>query len=158
MVTMIAGIPTSITTSHPLRSNAEDRTPHNWHDAHALIEGPAVRDVEHNFRQRWNDVVQRHKWDQQLLVPEHPLPPPMESTSLVQVARTIPAHTYSFAPRGGIQGIAQLYANALSNAQQFVYLENQYFWSHAYYSPFGLGVRLPGRHPIAQTWNATSAN
>jgi phosphatidylserine/phosphatidylglycerophosphate/cardiolipin synthase-like enzyme len=125
-----------------LRSNAEDRSPHNWHDAHALIEGPAVGDVEHNFRQRWNDVVLRHKWDLQLLVPEHPLPPPMESTSLVQVARTIPAHTYSFAPRGGIQGIAQLYGNALSNAQQFIYLENQYFWSHAYYSPFGLGVRL----------------
>ena len=126
----------------PLRSNAEDRSPHNWHDAHALIEGPAVGDVEHNFRQRWNDVVQRHKWDHQLLVPEHPLPPPMENNSLVQVARTIPAHTYSFAPRGGIQGIAQLYGNALSNAQQFIYLENQYFWSHAYYSPFGLGVRL----------------
>ncbi|HET9981492.1 MAG TPA: hypothetical protein VFQ32_13670, partial [Ktedonobacterales bacterium] len=34
----------------PLRSNAEDRSPHNWHDAHALIEGPAVGDVERNFR------------------------------------------------------------------------------------------------------------
>ena len=28
--------------SSPLRSNEEDRTPHNWHDAHAIIEGPAV--------------------------------------------------------------------------------------------------------------------
>jgi phosphatidylserine/phosphatidylglycerophosphate/cardiolipin synthase-like enzyme len=27
--------------SSPLRSNEDDRTPHNWHDAHALIEGPA---------------------------------------------------------------------------------------------------------------------
>jgi phosphatidylserine/phosphatidylglycerophosphate/cardiolipin synthase-like enzyme len=126
----------------PLRSNAEDRTPHNWHDAHALIEGPAVGDVEHNFRQRWNDVVQRHNWNLQLLVPEHSPPPHEKSNSLVQVARTIPAHTYSFAPEGGIQGVAQLYANALSNAQQFIYLENQYFWSHAYYTPFGVGVRL----------------
>ena len=119
--------------SSPLRSNEEDRTPHNWHDAHAIIEGPAVGDVELNFRQRWNDVVQRHEWDNQLLVPVHPLPSPLESTSLVQVARTIPAHTYSFAPEDGIQGTAQLYANALSNAHHFVYMENQYFWTHAFF-------------------------
>lgn len=119
--------------SSPLRSNEEDRTPHNWHDAHTIIEGPAVGDVELNFRQRWNDVVQRHEWDNRLLVPVHPLPSPLESTSLVQVARTIPAHTYSFAPENGIQDIAQLYANALSNAHHFVYLENQYFWTHAFY-------------------------
>ena len=119
--------------SSPLRSNKEESTPHNWHDAHAMIEGPAAGDVESNFRQRWNDVVVRHKWDSQLLVPEHPLPPPLESTSLVQVARTIPAHTYSFAPKDGIAGIAQLYANALSNAQHFVYMENQYLWIRAFY-------------------------
>jgi phosphatidylserine/phosphatidylglycerophosphate/cardiolipin synthase-like enzyme len=124
--------------SSPLRRNEEDRTPHNWHDAHAIIEGPAAGDVERNFRQRWNDVVQRHEWNNQLLVPEHPLPSPLESTSLVQVARTIPVHTYSFAPEDGIQGIAQLYANALSNAHHFVYMENQYFWTHAFF-----GIDLP---------------
>ncbi len=119
--------------SSPLRGNNEERTPHNWHDAHAIIEGPAVGDVERNFRQRWNEVVLRHEWDSQLLVSEHPLPPAMESTSLVQVARTIPVLTYSFASEDGIQGIAQLYANALGNAQHFVYLENQYFWTHAFF-------------------------
>jgi len=124
--------------SSPLRSNEENRTPHNWHDAHALIEGPAVGDVERNFRQRWNEVVQRHGWDNQQLVPEHQIPSPLESTSLVQVARTIPVYTYSFASEDGIGGIAQLYANALSNAQYFVYLENQYFWTHAF-----LGIDRP---------------
>jgi phosphatidylserine/phosphatidylglycerophosphate/cardiolipin synthase-like enzyme len=124
--------------SSPLRGNKEERTPHNWHDAHALIEGPAVGDVERNFRQRWNEVVGRHGWDSHLLVPEHPLPSPLESTSLMQVARTIPVLTYSFASEDGIQGIAQLYANALSNAQYFVYLENQYFWTHAF-----LGIDRP---------------
>jgi len=121
-----------------LRRNDVDINPYPWHDAHAVIEGPAVGDVEHNFRQRWNDVVQRHDWDNQLFLPEHPLPPPLKSKSQVQVARTIPGHTYSFAPKTGIQGIAQLYAHALGNAQQFVYLENQYFWLHAFY-----GVDLP---------------
>jgi len=121
-----------------LRRNDVDISPHPWHDAHAIIEGPAVGDVELNFRQRWNDVVQRHHMDNQLLVPEHPLPTPLASKSLVQVARTIPEHTYSFAPKTGIQGIARLYAHALGNAQQFVYLENQYFWTHAMY-----GIDLP---------------
>jgi phosphatidylserine/phosphatidylglycerophosphate/cardiolipin synthase-like enzyme len=57
---------------------------------------------------------------------------PLESTSLVRVARTIPTHTYHFAPEDSIGGIAQLYANALSNVQRFVYLENQYFWTRAF--------------------------
>jgi phosphatidylserine/phosphatidylglycerophosphate/cardiolipin synthase-like enzyme len=128
--------------SSPLRSNEEDRTPHNWHDAHAVIEGPAVGDVERNFRERWNAVVQRHRWDRRLLIPDHPPPSPVEGTGQVQIARTIPTRTYRFAPREGIAGIAQLYANALRNAQRFVYLENQYFWTHAYYTPLGLGVKL----------------
>jgi phosphatidylserine/phosphatidylglycerophosphate/cardiolipin synthase-like enzyme len=117
----------------PLRRNEVVDSPYPWHDAHAIIEGPAVADVEGNFRQRWNDVVERHEWNHTLLVPEHPFPSPFESSSQVQVARTIPGHTYRFAPKEGIQGIAQLYAHALGNAQQFVYLENQYFWTHAMY-------------------------
>ncbi len=123
--------------SSPLRRNMQDQSPYPWHDAHAIIEGPAAADVELNFRQRWNDVVQRHHLDDKLLVHEHPLATPLESDSLVQIARTIPEHTYSFQPRI-IRGIAQLYANALSNAQRFIYLENQYFWLHAYY-----GVDIP---------------
>jgi phosphatidylserine/phosphatidylglycerophosphate/cardiolipin synthase-like enzyme len=132
--------------SSPLRSNADDPSPHNWHDAHALIEGPAVADVERNFRERWNAVVQRHKWDIQLLVSEHPIPPPLEGQqggqSLVQIARTIPNRTYRFAPKNGIQGIAQLYANALHRADRFVYLENQYFWTYPYYTNLGIGLKL----------------
>ena len=107
-------------------------------------------DVERNFRQRWNEVVGRHGWDSQLLLPEHPLPSPLESTSLVQVARTIPVYTYDFASENGIQGIAQLYANALGNAQHFVYLENQYFWLHAF-----LGLTVRTWESIAQIWSAT---
>src|SRR5260370_11784263 len=79
----------------PLRRNDVDESPHPWHDAHAVIEGPAVGDVELNFRQRWNDVVQRHEWDNQLLVPEHPLPPPFKSKSQVQVPRRIPEYAHS---------------------------------------------------------------
>ncbi|HEU5226505.1 MAG TPA: phospholipase D family protein [Ktedonobacteraceae bacterium] len=124
-----------------LRRTHDGHSPHPWHDAHSLIEGPAAGDVELNFRQRWNDVVQRRELDADLVVLEHPLAPPLPSQSLVQVARTIPQHTYNFTPQGGIQGIAQLYANALSNIQRFVYLENQYLWLRAF---TGLDVALAG--------------
>ena len=124
---------------YPLhRYYEEESSPHPWHDVHAVLEGPAVGDVERNFRQRWNDVIERHQLDKQLLVAERPLPSPLISESLVQVARTVPPYTYRFAPKQGIQGIAQLYMHALSNTQRFIYLENQYFWTHVF-----LGIDRP---------------
>jgi phosphatidylserine/phosphatidylglycerophosphate/cardiolipin synthase-like enzyme len=127
--------------STPLRRTHEQTSPHPWHDAHSLIEGPAAADVELNFRQRWNDVVQRHQLGDSQLIPEHSLPPPLKSTTLVQIARTIPQHTYSFGPEGGIQGIAQLYMHAFNNIERFVYLENQYFWLRAF---TGVDISLVG--------------
>jgi phosphatidylserine/phosphatidylglycerophosphate/cardiolipin synthase-like enzyme len=97
--------------------------------------------VELNFRERWNAIVERHHLDDELLIQEHPIASPLESDSLVQIARTIPEHTYSFRPLI-IRGISQLYANAFSNAQRFIYPENQYLWFHAYY---GLDIPFPGR-------------
>ncbi len=116
-----------------LRSNPADAFPHSWHDAHTLIEGTAAQDVEFNFYQRWNELVNRHKLPEGQLVPE---PSRITRSALpyrfVQIARTIPPETYHFAPKEGIQGIAQHYANAFSIARQFIYLENQYFWLHAF--------------------------
>ncbi len=55
----------------------------------------------------------------------------------MQIARTIPEHTYNFKPLI-IRGIAQFYKNALSNIQEFVYLENQYFWLRTF-----IGIDIP---------------
>jgi phosphatidylserine/phosphatidylglycerophosphate/cardiolipin synthase-like enzyme len=128
----------------PLRHAPQRMNPHPWHDAHSMIEGPAVGDVELNFRQRWNDVIQRKRLDEALRVPQHDYPQlvlPQEVTGLVQIARTIPEHTYHFSPHGGIQGIAQLYNKALRNAERFIYLENQYFWLRGY---TGIDISLLG--------------
>ncbi len=116
-----------------LRHNPKDTIPHAWHDAHTLITGTAAQDVEFNFCQRWNEVAQRHKLDEQMLAPV-PVRVPKQSqdSHLVQITRTIPAENYTFTPKDGIQGIAQSYANAFKNVQNFVYLENQYFWLRAF--------------------------
>ncbi len=115
----------------PLRTSKDAPHPYPWHDVHSRIEGPAAGDVEYNFRQRWNDVVQRRSLGSELLLADHPPGPPANSNMLVQIARTIPEHTYSFEPLI-VRGVAQWYANALSNVQRFVYLENQYFWLRTY--------------------------
>lgn len=116
-----------------LRANPKDGVPHAWHDTHTMIEGTAALDVEFNFYQRWNEVVNRHKLPAEQLVPEpERVPRSALPHRFVQITRTIPVETYQFAPKEGIQGIAQMYANAFSNARQFVYLENQYFWLHAF--------------------------
>jgi phosphatidylserine/phosphatidylglycerophosphate/cardiolipin synthase-like enzyme len=127
--------------ANPLRRTQKGTIPHPWHDTHALIEGLAVADVELNFRQRWNDVVKHQHLDAQLHIPEHPLPEPVESDSMVQIARTVPKHTYSFS-KDAILGITQLYGNAFKQAQHVIYLENQYFWLRAYY---GIDISVVGR-------------
>jgi phosphatidylserine/phosphatidylglycerophosphate/cardiolipin synthase-like enzyme len=132
------------TPQHPLRAGP------NWHDVQVRIEGEAVADVEHNFRQRWlattgdGDLPHREPaWEEWWQTP-------------VQIVRTIPRGVYSFAPRGEF-GIHHAYTRALRQAQRLIYLENQYLWSpdivdaliaamnkqHA--EPFRIVIVLPAR-------------
>jgi len=104
------------TPTHPLRVGP------NWHDVQLRLQGEAVADVEANFRQRWGAVTGEEAPPQRL----HTL----ESTwqTPVQIVRTIPPHTYPFAPRGEF-GIHHAYLRALRGARRLIYLENQYLWS-----------------------------
>ena len=126
---------------HPLRIGKDGKMPHSWHDVHILFEGSAVADVEQNFRQRWNALVNLHEMDPLLILPE-----PMAETSVtnvagnlhVQVTRTIPNGMYTFVPEGGIATILETYKNAFALAKCSIYLENQYFWRRTF-----LGVENP---------------
>ncbi len=104
------------TNAHVLRAGP------NWHDIMMQIEGEAVGDVEHNFRQRWQEIA-----------PDDPLPPAQPAqpvgTTPVQIVRTVPAGFYSFAPHGEF-GIHHIYVQMLRRARRFVYIENQYLWSY----------------------------
>lgn len=96
-----------------------------WHDVHAMVRGPAVRDLELNFTDRWNDLGQGAALLPGLLVPA------AEGAHLVQVVRTIGADNYQdFAPDGEF-GILATYLLAVGQAQRYIYLENQYFVSEA---------------------------
>jgi phosphatidylserine/phosphatidylglycerophosphate/cardiolipin synthase-like enzyme len=104
------------TSKHQLRSGP------NWHDVQLMLRGEAVADVEHNFRQRWIGAGGKDDLP-------HREPEVNESWSTpVQVIRTIPKRTYQSLSQGE-RGIHHMYVNALRQAKDFVYIENQYLWS-----------------------------
>ena len=127
----------------PLRLDKDGKMPHSWHDVHILLEGPAVADVEHNFRQRWNAVVELHTLDVSLVLPETTPAPSnaanntalatgMHSSVQLQVTRTIPKGIYKFAPDDGISTILETYKRAFAHAKRYIYMENQYFWRRTF--------------------------
>jgi phosphatidylserine/phosphatidylglycerophosphate/cardiolipin synthase-like enzyme len=91
-----------------------------WHDIAARITGPAVADVERHFVSRWNEVTGQHLAD--------PTEPQPTGDVDLQVVRTLREKTYRFAPHGDFSAL-EAYMTALSSAERFVYLENQFLWS-----------------------------
>jgi phosphatidylserine/phosphatidylglycerophosphate/cardiolipin synthase-like enzyme len=135
------------TKGHPyhtqLRLDKNKKMPHSWHDTHVLFGGPAVADVELNFRQRWNAVIKLHMSDPALLLSD---PATLRETASVrqryflrnsakaaiQVIRTIPKGMYSFAADEDITTILQAYQRAFARAKRHIYLENQYLWQRTF--------------------------
>jgi phosphatidylserine/phosphatidylglycerophosphate/cardiolipin synthase-like enzyme len=99
---------------HPPRADV------GWHDVCTRIEGPAVADVAEHFRMRWHEVTGETL----------PAVSPPEAAGAVelQVVRTIPERVYTAKPKGEFS-ILESYVRALSSAQRFVYIENQFLWS-----------------------------
>ncbi|MDO8732053.1 MAG: phospholipase [Actinomycetota bacterium] len=126
-----------------------------WHDIQMAIRGPAVGDVETVFRERWEDPspLERHplhvltSWLHRESKTSTPLPPqgpdpgPRGAVAL-QMLRTYPVRHpgYPFA-REGERSIARGYIKALSNARDFVYVEDQYLWSHEVASVYADALR-----------------
>ncbi len=115
-----------------------------WHDVQLEVRGPAVGDLAHTFRERWDDPTpldHRNPWRAGVRAltrqPRHPDPlppvradPPAQGTHAVQVLRTYPAKrpAYPFAPEGE-RSIARAYRKAIARARRLIYLEDQYLWS-----------------------------
>ncbi len=119
-----------------------------WHDIQAAITGPAVRDVETVFRERWEDPaplsrnpvywlqdkILRHDLTPDPMPEQAPAPPPVDGgTHVVQLLRTYPDlrlnRDYGFA-NGGERSVARGYTKALQRGRRLVYVEDQYLWGH----------------------------
>jgi len=116
-----------------------------WHDVHAEVRGPAVGDIEHTFRERWDGstildlsspvrmLVDRAYHAGKLVgreLPERLPDPPSAGSHAVQVLRTYPARLrrYPFAPTGE-RSIAHAYRKVLKRARRLIYIEDQYLWA-----------------------------
>jgi phosphatidylserine/phosphatidylglycerophosphate/cardiolipin synthase-like enzyme len=103
-----------------------------WHDTHCMIEGPAVDDVETNFRQRWNahpDTAPGGRTNVPARPPAEAIDPIPQASHYVQVNRTLPRGVphFPFAdPDAGDPGARLARVNAIRRARQFVYIEDQY--------------------------------
>ena len=100
--------------AHPVRQST------GWHDVTSRLTGPVVTDVAEHFRSRWTEVTGKD-------LPE-PVRQPSTGSVEIQLLRTIPDHTYRFAPLGKYS-ILDAYLRALRSAEKFIYLENQFLWS-----------------------------
>ena len=125
----------------PMAAVYGDRPP--WHDIQAMIQGPAVGDVEATFRERWydpvpitlnpvsrlHDLFDRQDDTANRLPEQQPDPDPC-GMHAVQLLRTYPSRHpgYSFAPKGE-RSIARGYLKVLARARSLIYLEDQYLWS-----------------------------
>jgi phosphatidylserine/phosphatidylglycerophosphate/cardiolipin synthase-like enzyme len=134
-----------------------------WHDIQAMIQGPAVGDVEAVFRERWEDPAPPTRnpmrrvrdllagvGDSRRLPSQLPDPPP-RGTHAVQLLRTYPYRRrgYVFAPDGE-RSIARGYLKALPRARSLIYLEDQYLWSTTVVGVLARALRdRPELHLIA---------
>jgi phosphatidylserine/phosphatidylglycerophosphate/cardiolipin synthase-like enzyme len=115
-----------------------------WHDVQLEVRGPAVGDAEAVFRERWDDphlltrnplrvmgqLIHREQRRPRPLPPQGVDPPSLGPTA-IQLLRTYPVRRprYPFA-RNGERSIARAYGKVLDRARHFIYVEDQYLWSH----------------------------
>ncbi len=105
-------------------SLGQKRTDHApRHDFIARIEGPAVRDLEFNFNQRWNYTIEQkaRNWQHASKVAERPLPAKAGSVR-AQIVRTMPEPFHE-------RGILEVHKRAIAMARRLIYVEDQYFRS-----------------------------
>lgn len=88
------------------------------HDVSAHVQGPAVSALNDSFRILWNHVAVSAP-------PVVPAPPP-SSNATVQIVRTLPGHLIP-AIADGETGILEAYLRAIREAEDFIFLDNQYF-------------------------------
>lgn len=114
-------------SENPLRQLCDGTIAQPWHDAAAVLDGPAAQDLSELARTRWkraNDQdLEPLSSNPTSIWPESIKPDFTHVT--VAIARTEPPER----DRPGINEIETLYLDAISAAKNYLYFESQYFCS-----------------------------
>lgn len=93
------------------------------HDFMARVRGPAVADLEANFSERWNRLIDTGaRWSENATAVPEPLRAAPVGAQQVQVVRTMPAPHEE-------RGILDCHLRAIRAARRLIYIEDQFFRS-----------------------------
>lgn len=97
------------------------------HDVSCLVKGPAIADMDATFRLHWENL--NAPGDPALVAIATPPPQPPANSMSMQIVRSLNGDgAFAAIPRGET-GILEAYLRAIRNAEDFIYLENQYLTS-----------------------------
>jgi Phosphatidylserine/phosphatidylglycerophosphate/cardiolipin synthases and related enzymes len=105
---------------HDLRRGSSDKQP--VHDVSIHIKGGVATYIEEYFIELWNYLSNEKYNGKDKLVPHAEALP--AGKQALQVVRSITPHTLL---ENGERGVLEMYRRAISNAEDFIYMENQYF-------------------------------
>lgn len=105
---------------HDIRRGSSDKQP--VHDVSIHIKGGVATYVEEYFIELWNYLSNEKYNREDKLVPHAEALP--AGKQALQVVRSITPHTLL---ENGERGVLEMYRRAISNAEDFIYMENQYF-------------------------------
>jgi phospholipase D1/2 len=134
--------------SNPHRRDAKGKAYEPYHDIQSCFTGQAAERLARYFSHRWK-VSGGKKLDL--------APPPDEPPFEIDPTVSIPAHQIALSRTRGrtllplqsqLQEIRNLYVDAISSADQLIYMENQYFSSQAVYQAIIERIEDSGRPPL----------
>jgi phosphatidylserine/phosphatidylglycerophosphate/cardiolipin synthase-like enzyme len=106
------------TSAHDYESQLRDPNAEPWHDVHAVVRGPVVRDLAYHFRQRWSYADLQDRRAVRTAVHLASAPPAAGDIPVVAL------RTWKEMDRNG--GVKAWYGEMFRKAKTGIYIENQF--------------------------------
>ena len=130
---------------NPTRCDPGDGAPHDpYHDVQGWVTGPAAGELGRYFQQRWSRAT-----GEPLLLPPPPdePPPPVGPSVFIGPAEVALSENRpkTLDDPTDVRQIRALYRDAFAAAERLIYMENQYFSSHAVFEALAARLRAADR-------------
>jgi len=116
-----------------------------YHDTMAWVRGPAVRELEAIFLERWRQVTQD---ELEPVPPGHDGPLPPVEYGLALEAREVALVRTRYSPNDPVSETLALYRAAIRAAERSIYLETQYLTARSIHDALAERLTDPARPPV----------